>query len=46
MSTFDYKVNAAEVVYCFNNIINFDGFIRNTKSFCFEDIAGLVMGKF
>ena len=45
MSTFNYKVYTAEVIHSFNNVINLNRLIRNTKSFCFKDIAGLIVSK-
>lgn len=45
ISTFNYQIYTTEVIYCFNNIINLYSLICNSKSFCFKDITGLVMGK-
>lgn len=43
MRSFDYQINAAEVIYSFNNIINFYSPVRNANSFCFKNKAGLVV---
>ena len=45
VSTLDNKINTAEVIYRFNNIINLHSLIRNAESFRFKNTAGLIMSK-